>query len=99
MAAQVADPALRREQMAVALRRSKRQEILSKKRYSAQQVLSLAQEPVEQLDPFAAPPVTDLQHCFDFFINYPQATDQQYMELFESARRSHPGQEEEYNEA
>ena len=32
-------------------------------------------------------------------MNYPQATDQQYMELFESARRSHPGQEEEYYEA
>ena len=42
MTAQVADPAQRREQMALALRKSKRQEILSKKRYSAQQVLSLA---------------------------------------------------------
>ena len=60
MAAQVADPALRRDQMAVALRKSKRQEILSKKRYSAQQVQSFAYEPAEQLYPFAAPPVTDL---------------------------------------
>ena len=84
--------------MAIALRKSKRQEILSKKRYSTQQIQSFTYEPEEQLDPFAAPPVTDLQHCFDFFMNYPQATDQQYMELFESARRSHPGQEEEFYE-
>ena len=60
MTAQVADPAQRREQMAVALCKSKRQEILSKKRYSAQQVQSFAYEPEEQHDPFAAPPVTDL---------------------------------------
>ena len=60
MTAQVADPAQRREQMAVALRKSKRQEILSKKKYSAQQVQSFVYEPAEQLDPFAAPPVTDL---------------------------------------
>ena len=46
--------------MAVALRKTKRQEILSKKRYSAQQVQSFAYEPAKQLDPFAAPPVTDL---------------------------------------
>ena len=42
MTAKVADPAQRREQMAVALRRNKRQEILSKKRYSAQQAQSFA---------------------------------------------------------
>ena len=46
--------------MALALRKSKRLEILSKKRYPAQQEQSFAYEPVEQLDPFAAHPVTDL---------------------------------------
>ena len=46
MTAQVADPALRREQMAVDLRKSKRQEILSKKR-QANQDSSLVFEPEE----------------------------------------------------
>ena len=53
----------------------------------------------EQLDPFAAPPVTDLEHLFEFSTNYPEATDGHYMELFESARKRYPGREEEFYEA
>jgi hypothetical protein len=30
---------------------------------------------------------------------YPQATDEQYYELFESARKQYPGREEEFYEA
>ena len=53
----------------------------------------------EQLDPYAAPPVTDLEHLFEFSTKYPEATDGQYMELFESARKRYPGREEEFYEA
>ena len=42
MTSQVADPVQRREQMAVVLRKSKRMEILSKKRYPANQDQSFA---------------------------------------------------------
>ena len=53
----------------------------------------------EWLDPFAAPPVTDLEHLFEFSTNYPEVTDGQYMELFEGARKRYPGLEEEFYEA
>ena len=89
MTAQVADPVQRREQMAVALRRSKRMLVLSKKRWdraigqiqrmeeqcsgvgsthiSDDQYSEMASGHFyEQLDPFAIPPITDLDHCFDF---------------------------------
>ena len=89
MTAQVADPVQRREQMAVALRRSKRMLVLSKKRwdramgqiqrmeeqcsgvesthFSDDQYSEMASGHFfEQFDPFAATPITDLDHCFDF---------------------------------
>ena len=85
----------RKEQMAVALRKSKRMLILSKKRWdlamgqvyrmeeqfseamsthiSEEQYSELAFSHLheEQLDPFAAPPVTDLEHLFEFSTKYP----------------------------
>ena len=99
MTAQVADPVQRREQMAVALRKSKRMLVLSKKRWdlamgqvrrteeqfseavsthaSEEQYSELAFSHLheEQLDPFAAPPVTDLEHLFEFSMKYPESTD------------------------
>ena len=75
--------------MAVALRRSKRMLVLSKKRWdlaksqiqrmeeqysgaestrgSEEQYSELATDRFyEQFDPFAAPPITDIEHCFEF---------------------------------
>ena len=48
----------------------------------------------EPLDPFAAPPITDLDHNFEFSTKYPDVTDEQYMEIFESSRKRYPGREE-----
>ena len=108
--------------MAVALRKSKRMLILSKKRWdlamgqvqrmeeefseavpthiSEDQYSELAFSHLheEQFDPFEAPPITDIEHCFEFNMKYPEATDEQYMELFESARKRYPGREEEFYE-
>ena len=47
MAARVDDPVQRREQMAIDLRKSKKQELLSKKRYPAQQDQSFIHAPEE----------------------------------------------------
>ena len=47
MAAKVDDPMQRREQMAIDLRKSKKQEFLSKRRYSACQDLSFIHAPEE----------------------------------------------------
>ena len=47
MTAKVDDPAQRREQMAINLRKSKRQELLSKKRYPTQQDQSFIHAPEE----------------------------------------------------
>ena len=89
MAAQVVDPGQRREQMAFALRKSKKRLILSKKRwdlamgqiqrmeeqYSGMGSTHISEEQYselesgnfyEQFDPFAAPPITDIEHCFEF---------------------------------
>jgi len=88
MTAQVADPIQRREQMAVALRKSKRMLVLSKKRWDLamgqiqrmeeqySEVISIriseeypeleAGHYYEQFDPFAGPPITDMQHFFEF---------------------------------
>ena len=75
--------------MAVALRRSKRMLVLSKKRwdramghiqrmeeqYSEVESTRISEEQYpelatghfyEQLDPFAIPPITDVEHCFEF---------------------------------
>jgi hypothetical protein len=95
----VADPVQRRDQMAIALRKSKRMLVLSKKRWdlamgqvqrmeeqysgmesthaSEEQFSELALSHLheEQLDPFAAPPVTDLEHLFEFSMKYPESTD------------------------
>ena len=79
MTAQVADPAVRREQMAVTLRRTKRLEILSKKRYPAKQDQSFAYEPEEQLDPFAGPMISNFDHACDFLAENPEVTEEQYM--------------------
>ena len=49
----------------------------------------------EPLNTFAAPPITDLDHNFEFSTKYPEVTDEQYMEIFESARKRYPGREEE----
>ena len=122
MTAQVAEPLQRREQMVVALRKSKRMLVLSKKRWdlamgqiqrmeeqysevestrvSKEQYVELATGNLyEQFDPFAAHPITDIEHCFEFQTKNPEATDEQYMELFESARKRYPGLEEEFYEA
>ena len=85
--------------MAVALRKSKRMLILSKKRcelamgqvqrmeeqFSEEVSTHIPEEQYselafshlheEQLDPFAAPPVTDLEHLFEFSMKYPESTD------------------------
>jgi hypothetical protein len=119
----VADPVQRREQMAIALRKSKRMLVLSKKRwdlamgqvqrmeeqYSGMESTHASEEQFselafshlheEQLDPFAAPPVTDLEHLFEFSTKYPESTDEQYMDLFDSARKRYLGREEEFYEA
>jgi hypothetical protein len=47
MTPQVTDPELRREQMAIALRKGKRMKILSKNRYFTHQNQSFAYEPEE----------------------------------------------------
>jgi hypothetical protein len=47
MTAKVDDPALRREQMAIDLRKSKKQELLSKRRYPAHQDQSFIHAPEE----------------------------------------------------
>ena len=83
------DPVLKREQMAVALRNSKRRLVLSKKRwdlamgqiqrmeqqYSGMDSTHISEDQLselasghfyEQFDPFAAPPITDFEHCFEF---------------------------------
>ena len=60
--------------------------------------LEFSHLPEEPLDPFAAPPITDFDHCCDFSTEYPEVTDEQYMEIFESARRRYPGREEEFYE-
>ena len=60
--------------MAVALRRTKRLEILSKKRYPVKQDQSLAYEPEEQLDPFPGPMISDLDHACDFLAENPEVT-------------------------
>ena len=75
--------------MAVALRRSKRMLVLSKKRwdlamgqiqrmeeqFSEVESTRISEEQYpemeaghfyEQFDPFAAPPITDIEHCFEF---------------------------------
>ena len=99
MAAQVADPVQRREQMAVALRRTKRLEILSKKRYPVKQDQSFAYEPEEQLDPFAGPMISDFDHACNFLAENPEVTEEQYMQLFESARMRHFGRPEDFYQA
>jgi hypothetical protein len=99
MAAQVADPAQKREQMAVALRRTKRLEILSKRRYPVKQDQSFAYEPEEQLDPFAGPMISDFDHACNFLAENPEVTEEQYMQLFESARLRHFGQPEDFYQA
>jgi hypothetical protein len=40
--------------------------------------------------------ISDFDHCCDFFAHNPEVTEEQYMDLFESARRRHPGQQEEF---
>ena len=82
--------------MAVSLRRTKRLEILSKKRYPAKQDQSFVHEPEEQLDPFAGPMISNFDHCCDFFAYNPEVTVEQYMELFENARKRYPGRQEEF---
>ena len=75
--------------MAIALRKSKRMLVLSKKRwdlamgqiqrmeeqYSGVEPTRISEEQYpeletghyyEQFDPFAGPPITDIQHCFEF---------------------------------
>jgi hypothetical protein len=99
MAAQVADPVQRREQMAVALRRTKRLEILSKRRYPVKQDQSFAYEPEEQLDPFAGPMISDFDHACNFLAENPEVTEEQYMQLFESARMRHFGRPEDFYQA
>ena len=79
MTAQVANPVQRREQMAVALRRTKRLEILSKRRYPVKQDQSFAHEPEEQLDPFAGPMISDFDHACDFLAENPEVTEEQFM--------------------
>ena len=79
MTAQVADLVQRREQMAVALRKTKRLQILSKKRYPVKQDQSFAYEPEEQLDPFTGPMISDFDHACDFLAENPDVTEEQYM--------------------
>ena len=88
--------------MAEQMRRSKRQHLVSKKRldlamnqvlreeeqYSEMAFSHLHEEP---FDPFASPPITDIEHNFEFSTKYPEVTDEQYMEIFESARKRYPG--------
>ena len=95
MTAKVDNPEARRIQMVEQMRKSKRREILSKKR-QAHQDSSLVFEPEEQLDPFAGPMISDFDHCWDFFAANPEVTEEQYLDLFEGARRRHPGQQEEF---
>jgi len=97
MTAQVADHGQRREQMAVALRRTKRLEILSKKTYPVKQDQSVAYEPEEQLDPFAGPMISDFDHACDFLAENPGVTEEQYMQVFESARLRLFGRPEDLN--
>ena len=79
MTAHVTDPVVRREQMAVALRKSKRLEILSKKSYPVKQDQSLVYEPEEQLDPFAGPMISDFDHACGFLAENPEVAEEQYM--------------------
>ena len=85
--------------MAVALRRTKRLEILSKRRYPAKQDLSVVYESEEQLDPFAGPMISNFDHACDFLAENPEVTEEQYMQLFESARLRHFGRPEEFYQA
>ena len=95
MTAKADNPEARRIQMAEQMRKSKRREKFSMRR-QAHQDSSLVFEPEEQLDPFAGPIISDFDHCCDFFASNSEATEEQYLDLFEGARRRHPGQQEEF---
>ena len=87
MTAKADNPEARRIKMAEQMRRSKRQQLVSKKRWdlAMNQVqreeeqyfeLAFSHLPEEPLDPFAAPPIFDLDHNIEFSTKYPEVADE-----------------------
>ena len=57
---------------------------LSEEQYSE---LAFSHLPEDLVDPFAASPMTDFGHNCEFSTSYLEVLGEQYMEIFESARK------------
>jgi len=87
MTAKVDNPEARRIQMSEQMRKDNRREKISKKR----QNLASNHREVEEFGPFPESTISDFDHCVEFLAEHPEVTEEQYMDLFESSRREHPG--------